>query len=541
MFKRRSYLILILLLALFLRLFKISDFPKTLYGDEQAFAWNAYNILKTGTDEYGTPFPLQFRSFNDYKAPVPVYLLVPVFKLFGMTPASIRIPVSLASLLTVYVFYLLVFKFLPAKISLVSSFLFTVSPWHIHLSRGYFEATLALLFFLIALYFFFKDNFSPKSLLLSGFFFVSALYSYFTPRMLLPLFIPFIIFIGFRLPVTGKKINYKNVALFLILIFILSLPLIKLTFFGQGLSRFNKLNETVSQAIIQTVNNERKASNLPHSVRPFFHNKATVWLRFVKNNYLEHFSLNFWYIYGDNSLRYFLGNMGMFYLFEMPFFILGLVTVYARHKNLFYFLSGWLLLAPVPASVVGRSFAVRSLSMLPVPFIFVAAGIDQMTSFIKNRPSRKIFILTLTMVTVTSIGAVLIRYYLEYPVYAATWWGWENKAAIDYAKARENKYQQIFISDFYTGSTLAYAVYNNFDPLKYRQAVNNPVVMADNRHFIKLGKYYFGSLDLDEKRLSEGTIPKKSLYIGRPEEAASDETINAPDDGRIIFIIHKTE
>ena len=43
----------------------------------------AYSILKTGRDEYGSPFPLLFRSFDDYKAPIPVYLLVPVFKFFG--------------------------------------------------------------------------------------------------------------------------------------------------------------------------------------------------------------------------------------------------------------------------------------------------------------------------------------------------------------------------------------------------------------------------------------------------------------------------
>src|SRR3989344_8233914 len=95
--KYKLLLILTLVLAFLLRFWKIGEFPKTLYGDEQAFAWNAFNILKTGTDEYGTPYPLQFRSFNDYKAPIPVYLLVPVFKFFGMNSWSIRLPVSVAS------------------------------------------------------------------------------------------------------------------------------------------------------------------------------------------------------------------------------------------------------------------------------------------------------------------------------------------------------------------------------------------------------------------------------------------------------------
>src|SRR3990172_7176132 len=94
-------LFLVLLLAFVLRYFKIGNYPATLYGDEQAFAWNAYNILKTGSDEYGLRLPLEFRSFDDYKSPLPVYLLVPFFKVSGMNAYSIRLPVVIFSTLTV--------------------------------------------------------------------------------------------------------------------------------------------------------------------------------------------------------------------------------------------------------------------------------------------------------------------------------------------------------------------------------------------------------------------------------------------------------
>ena len=87
---KKLLLLLILLLSLFLRFYRLGEFPATLYGDEQAFAWNAYNILKTGKDEYGIPHPLQFRSFNDYKAPIPVYLLVPFIKYITFKSLSLR-------------------------------------------------------------------------------------------------------------------------------------------------------------------------------------------------------------------------------------------------------------------------------------------------------------------------------------------------------------------------------------------------------------------------------------------------------------------
>jgi hypothetical protein len=70
--------------------------------------------------------------------------------------------------------------------------------------------------------------------------------------------------------------------------------------------------------------------------------------------------------------------------------------------------------------------------------------------------------------------------------------------------------------------------------------VINPIEFADKRSFIKIGKYYFGSLDLNKERLEQNLIPPNSLYIGRPEEADSDVTINAPDDGRILFKIYTT-
>ena len=536
--KNKLLLVLILILAFALRYFKITSYPATLYGDEQAFAWNAYNIMKLGTDEYGTPFPLHFRSFNDYKAPVPVYLLVPFFKVFGMNAWSIRTPVIVASFLTVAVFYYFCAFFLSGKISLLGTFLFAVSPWHIHLSRGYFESTLALFFFMSGIFLFFKSRLKFKLLIPAGFLFALTVYTYFTPRILLLFFLPLLIYFGIKF-FAGNNVKsvIPSLLIFSTVILILCLPMIGLTFFRGGLSRFNKLNETVSQLITQSVNFERNASLLPLDMRKLLHNKVTVRLRLVKNNYLEHLSVNFWYLYGDNSLRYFLGNMGMFYLFEMPFFISGLIF-YLKQKNKFsLFLIFWILLAPIPAALVGRSFAVRSLNMLPAPFIFVSAGIVYIADKFRRKSFRMFFNTLLTLAVIGFMMHTLIKYYFEYPVYGATWWGWENKTALDYAKTRENQYDRIFISDYYTGTPLAFAVYNSYDPLKFRRAVNNPVTIADNRRLVKLGKYYFGSLDLDKERLLKNIIPPRSLYIGRPEEPESGLTINAPDDSRGLFNI----
>jgi len=547
--KLKIFLILIIILAFSLRVFKVGEFPVALYGDEQAFAWNAYNILKLGQDEYGNPYPWHFRSFDDYKSPIPAYLLVPFLKVLGMNTFSIRLPVVIASTLTVLATYLLVRLFLNKKTSLLVAFLLSISPWHIHLARGFFEVELSLLFFVFGVYFFLKSKMKLSLMMTGMLFFGFSLYSYLTPRILLSLFLPFLLiyyFIFFRSflsdqsSITSTKTIIRRYVISLIFLLIISLPLIKLAIVDKGIARFDKLTTAVNKIVIDTVNRERNATNLDSFWRVRFHNKYTIWARLIETNYLEHLSSNFWYITGDNNLRVFTGNMGMFYLIEFPFLLIGLYYLWKDKRIAAILFLGWLLLSPIPSSIVGRPFGVRSLFMLPAPYIFVGFGLYKaLNLFQKIRLKQTISMLIVIGFTIT-LGSQLIGYFFEYPVYAATWWGWENKAALEYAAAREANYDKIFISDFYSGATLAYAVYNSYDPLEYRQAINNPIIVADGRHMIRLGKYYFGSLDLNNERLAKDIIPPKSLYIGRPEEPMGEDAILAPDDKRVLFVIHDT-
>ncbi|MFA6569891.1 MAG: glycosyltransferase family 39 protein [Bacteroidota bacterium] len=504
--------------------------------------------MKTGQDEYGTPYPLQFRSFNDYKAPIPVYLLVPFIAIGGMTPFAIRFPVAIASVLTVVATYFLSRRFFSVKTSLIVMFLLAVSPWHTHLSRGYFEATISLLFFVVGNAIIIRSNLSIKKLLLGMFFFALSLYSYFTPRIVLPFWICILFLFSFKhakgsLQVTFKKAFYITFPKFLIgglFLIVLALPLIYLTFFDKGFSRFGKLMQSAQTQVTLAVNQERYGSGLPDKWKKILHNKATVFTRFVATNYLQHLSLDFWYITGDSSLRYFLGNSGMFNLLEMPFLFIGIYALIRKKHSVLFIAISWMLIAAIPASIVGRPFGVRSLAMLPAPFLIVGYGIVVTVNYLKMSPLRYLYRGLLVVGFMGTLMYWSLRYFTEYPYYAATWWGWENKAAIDLGTKYENDYDYIFISDFYTASTLAYAVYKSVDPITYRYVVSHPVTLADDRHLIKIGKFYFGSLDIDSTRLKQQIIPPRSLYIGRPEEADGVDTINAPDDGRVLFKIHRT-
>ena len=142
---KKTFWILLVIIAITagLRLYKLGDVPVSPDWDETALGYNAYSILKTGRDEYGTFLPLTIRSFDDYKPPLYVYLTVPSVALFGLSVWSTRLPSALMGILAVLGTYFLVKQLLKDKdnnIALLSSFLLAISPWHIQFSRVAFES-----------------------------------------------------------------------------------------------------------------------------------------------------------------------------------------------------------------------------------------------------------------------------------------------------------------------------------------------------------------------------------------------------------------
>ena len=105
-------LLFIILLALFLRVYKLSKVPPSLYWDEASLGYNAYSILLTARDEYGKFLPLtNFAAFGDYKPPGYIYAAVPSIAIFGLNEFSVRFPSAFFGVLTVILVYLISRKF----------------------------------------------------------------------------------------------------------------------------------------------------------------------------------------------------------------------------------------------------------------------------------------------------------------------------------------------------------------------------------------------------------------------------------------------
>src|SRR3989304_3731682 len=105
--KTRLLLFLILLLASFLRFWRLDSFP-ALNADEAAIGYNAYSLIETGKDEHGNAWPIHFQSFNDYKPGLYFYLVLPFVKVLGLNEWAVRLPGATLGVLTVLTLYFLV-------------------------------------------------------------------------------------------------------------------------------------------------------------------------------------------------------------------------------------------------------------------------------------------------------------------------------------------------------------------------------------------------------------------------------------------------
>jgi len=92
----------LLSLGLFLRAYRVTASPPSLYWEEAALGYDAYSILQTGKDHHGSAWPIMaFESFGDWKPSFYFYTVVPFIKLLGLNVWAIRLPSALAGVFTV--------------------------------------------------------------------------------------------------------------------------------------------------------------------------------------------------------------------------------------------------------------------------------------------------------------------------------------------------------------------------------------------------------------------------------------------------------
>ncbi len=139
----------ILVLATFLRVWQVWDFPPGLWYDEVFYGLDAVDILE------GDHYQVWSTEING-RPMLFMYMLAGIFKVFGVSEMAMRsLPIAIG-VVTVGAFYLLARHLLGQVPGLVATFFLAVSRWQITFSRITWEASMMPLMLILSLFFLLK-------------------------------------------------------------------------------------------------------------------------------------------------------------------------------------------------------------------------------------------------------------------------------------------------------------------------------------------------------------------------------------------------
>lgn len=487
---RHKLIILIILLAAFLRFYKLGSYPVSLSWDEVAIGYNAFSIARTASDEYGKKWPILFKSFNDFKLPGYIYLDSLFIKTFGLSEFTVRLPSALMGILAVLTLYILTQKLLGDKVAIFAAFFLTISPWHLQLSRAAFEANLSLTIILLGVLLLFYGPINKLAAFLSIPILAFSVYFYYSPRIFVPVILITFIFL-FKKEIS---INIKYYFLGFILTLAILFPLIFQISSAEGLKRVREVSIFQDQSLIIDYV-EAKAKN-PNFASSLLLNRRIPLTFEALNNYFSHFSFGFLFFGDDPNPRHHSAFHGNLYIFEIPLVLLGLWLLLKFDKSrVRYFILTWLLLGPVTAAFAKESpHSLRSLLMLP-PIIMVNSL--ALANLAKRGDLLKKIIFVIIIIFVINY---LYSYYLIYPLKNSSSWAYGYKQMFSEVSKMGDKYDRIIVTGYYWKPYIFYLFYNQFDPRTYQNGNTQE----------SIGKYRFGTTGWDSggKDFEDGDLDR---------------------------------
>lgn len=513
--KDKLILIFIILLAFFLRFYKLGAIPPSLDWDEAAHGYNAYSILKTGKDEYGYKFPLSFRSFDDYKPPLYTYLVVPSIAFFGLTDFAVRFPSATIGVLAVLFTYFMVYELFKNKnIALLTTFFLCISPWHLQFSRVAFETNSAVFFTVFGTWAFLKGTNSQGKkittwMAAAAIAFGLNLFMYHNARVFIPIF-SLALLIPFRKFLLENK-KFLVVPIIISLVFIS--VLIPIIFSISGQLRFKGTAIFYDQSPVfkasELIEADRKSNQ--ELIGKIIHNRRFVYIPILMENYLSHFKPTFLFLTADME-RHHAPQMGLLYLWDIPFILAGMYFLISRkfqgYAKIIVF--WWFLAAPVASSVTwGVPHSLRSEIFLPTFQIFSALGVYTLYTYAKKK---KLFIAVVSLTLLANFAFYLHQYYSHMSYEYSRSWLYGRKEAAIFSDSIKQNYEIVIVSTKVDQPHEFWLYYLKYDPAKY-QSEGGTVSGGFLEDRNKFDKYFFKPIDYELQSKEQ-----KTLFVGVPGE-----------------------
>lgn len=527
---RKHFLVVILVIAFFLRFYKLSEVPISLYWDEVSLGYNAYSILKTGHDEHNVFMPFtNFAAFGDYKPPLYIYSAVPAIAIFGLNEFAVRFPSALFGVLTVLLTYCLTKKLTENKtISLIAALFLAISPWHLQFSRGAFEANLGLFFSTLGIYLFLNIQKYKWLLLPALIAFIAAMYTFTGQRLFVPLIL-IILFFQFRKNlIENLKLSIVSIAIAAVIFW----PMFKFaTQTIEGRLRFDEvtifkdldpINESVKY---REKDNFAWWSNIAHNRRLFYFREYLI-------HYFDAFNPSFLFSFGDVNPRLSIQAVGELYYIDLPLILAGLYFLVLKKQKYRLLIIGWLLISPLgPATARETPHALRMIHILPVFQIIAAYGAF---NFYKSISSKKTFVLIVSAALITNFLFYVHMYYKHWPINYSGAWQYGYSQLVEELKPLYENSDQIIVSNYLGRAYIYFLFYMPIEPKYYWETKNAYKDKFAFHHVDGFGEFRFvDSLDSVE-------IKGKTVFAMPPGITPSNfkviKKITDPK-GKVIFEI----
>ncbi|OGM21733.1 hypothetical protein A2714_05535 [Candidatus Woesebacteria bacterium RIFCSPHIGHO2_01_FULL_38_9] len=535
--KEIFYILLIFGVALFARFYKLSQHPVSLSMDEVSIGYNAYSILKTGRDEWGQSFPLAFRSVGDYKPPVNIYLTVPSIAFIGLTEFAVRAPVALLGSLSVIVFIFLLKELEVKRIGyLFGGFWLAIVAWHIHFSRGSFEAVTALFFILLGVLWF-LICIRKKSLIYFSFslaLFALSLWAYHAERLFTPFFLLFLLFI-YRKDLGFLVKKKEKLFISLIPFIVLIIPFIHLTFFTKVVQE-----RAISTSILreQSLIRELNYGKYQSTGEAVFDNDLYLIFRHFLGKYLNYFDLRFWFWKGMQYTPPGFLDVGLFYAVDILVILVGIYSlIIHKNKNLRSLAIFWFFVGPIPAAfTMNEQHPLRALIWIPFFGISAAAGFEATYNFLKRNKKYLFVYVLLLLINIIYFADIYLR---QFPRFFSESWQYGYKEISLYVCQNQDRYDNIYITDTFgsivpnnTGLPGLYILFyckidptahftfnSGFEKIKIKRMVWDKDNFPENS--LVIGSYW----DLPPDKVEKSMIVKKVDYpSGKPAFIFVDTT-----------------
>lgn len=341
-------LISLVILILFVHIWRLDDIPRGLYVDETSIGLNAASIATTFRDEHGKFLPIYFEAFGEYKNPLYIYTASLLFLIFGINDFALRMTSFLFFLIFFIGFIVLTKQLFPHNKHILGYSLLAAGflPWIFTLSRISFEVISQPAVMVWAVYFYVRtyadleaSKYQNLSAIIAGALIGVSVYTYSTSRVLSFAFLLSILLIYYQRRYWRSHawvILSAGVSLIPYVLFSLSNP-------GALTHRFSLLTYIYNAQLSLL-------------------DKASIFL----TNYFSYLDLDFLLINGDLNLRHHSGMNGEIYFAVIILFIIGIWSLTSRFgntlsdKRIALFLLFNLISAPVAAALTEPNHSLRS-------------------------------------------------------------------------------------------------------------------------------------------------------------------------------------